>query len=157
MTDETENTEQQYPIVSPGRPSRYSREIADEICRRLAQGESLRGICRDAHMPENNTVVNWAMTNKNGFFEQYAQARELQAWTYADEIMDIADDARNDYMEREVGEGALQVVANMEHIQRSRLRIDTRKWWVSKVLPRTFGDRLPTAAPMTSVTVNAGK
>jgi hypothetical protein len=55
----------------------------------------------------------------------------------ADEVVDISDDARNDFVEREDASR----VANQEHIQRSRLRVDTRKWLLSKCLPKIYGDR----------------
>jgi hypothetical protein len=87
-------------------------------------------------MPEGPTVRNWALDNKEGFFPQYARAREIQAYAVADELLEIADDGRNDWMERNGG-----CELNGEHVQRSRLRIDARKWHLSKILPKVYGDR----------------
>jgi hypothetical protein len=127
-----------------GRPSSYTEEIASEICRRLAKGESLRAICREDHMPDEATVREWAIDNREGFHPRYARAREVQAYAVADELIGIADDARNDWMEHHRGE-AVGYVLNGEHVQRSRLRIDTRKWHLSKILPKVYGDKTEVA------------
>ena len=83
-----------------GRPSTYSQEIADEVCRRLAGGESLRAICRDEGIPDELTVRLWALDDREGFATQYARAREVQYLAIADELLEIADDGRNDWMQR---------------------------------------------------------
>ena len=112
----------------------------------MANGESLRGICRDEGMPAASTVCLWAATDKT-FAEQYARAREIQAHTLVDEILEISDDGTNDWMERrseaEKGAGVeTGWTVNGEHIQRSRLRVDSRKWFASKVLPKIYGDKI---------------
>ncbi len=62
---------------------------------------------------------------------------------WAEEIVDIADDATNDWMERRNEEGGVSaVVADHEHISRSKLRVDSRKWIASKLLPKVYGDKL---------------
>ncbi len=77
-----------------GRPSLYTEALAAEICRRLAEGESLRAICADKAIPGISTVMGWLFDGNHGeFSEQYARAREAQAEIRADEIVDIADDA----------------------------------------------------------------
>lgn len=60
----------------------------------------------------------------------------------ADELLEVADDARNDWMERQDDNGGSSWKVNGEHIQRSRLRVDTRKWMLSKALPKVFGDKI---------------
>ena len=125
-----------------GRPSTYTEAIAAEICDRLADGESLRSICRDKHMPDRNTVHDWAFKDE-AFYRQYARARELQAETLVDEIIDISDDGTNDWMDRQNGDGqVIDRVVDHEHITRSRLRIDSRKWFASKVLPKKYGEKV---------------
>ncbi len=122
-----------------GRPSLYTDKLAAKICRRLAEGESLRAICADKAMPGISTVMGWLFDgNHNGFSEQYARAREAQAEIRADEIVDIADDDTNDFTADKDG----KLVANSEHIQRSRLRVDARKWIAAKLLPKRYGDKL---------------
>ncbi len=122
-----------------GRPSLYTDKLVARICRRLAEGESLRGICADKAMPAISTVMGWLFDgNHNEFSEQYARAREAQAEIRADEIVDIADDASGDFTADKDG----KPVANSEHIQRSRLRVDARKWIAAKLLPKRYGDKL---------------
>ena len=126
-----------------GRPSTYSQQIADEVCRRLAGGESLRAICRDEGIPDESTVRLWALDDREGFAAQYARAREVQFLAIADELLEIADDGRNDWMQRTGNDGGWDL--NGEHIQRSRVRIDTRKWMLSKMLPKVYGDKTEVA------------
>ncbi len=127
-----------------GRPTRYTPEVAADICTRLAEGESLRSICKDNAMPGLRTVMGWLFDGDHEeFSQQYARAREAQAEVRADEIVDIADDASNDFTTDENG----KAVVDHEHIQRSRLRIDTRKWIASKLLPKRYGDKLQHTGP----------
>ncbi len=125
---------------SVGRPSNYSLDIAIEICARLATGESLNSICRDESMPGLSTVYRW-IAAQDEFRELYARAREDQADTLADEIVDISDDAHNDWMERN-GKDDVGWQLNGEHIQRSRLRVDARKWVAAKLKPKKYGERV---------------
>ncbi len=121
---------------------RYSPEIADQICYRLAEGESLRAICTSPGMPDQNTVRGWMLDDVGGFAAKHARARELQAFLWADEIVEIVDDATNDWMDRQRGNGTIERVFNREHYERSRLRADTRKWMVAKLLPKVYGDKI---------------
>lgn len=123
------------------RPSTYTKAVALEICGRLVEGESLRSICRSEDMPPAGTVFRWLDAHES-FREQYARAREMQADLFADELLDISDDGRNDWMERNHGDEDPGWVINGEHIQRSRLRVDTRKWIASKILAKKYGDRV---------------
>ncbi len=131
-----------------GRPSDYTPERAAAICLRLADGESLRSICKDEEVPDKSTVLRWLAVHEE-FRDQYARAREAQADHYAEEIVDISDDGTNDWMERqstaEKGAGVnTGWVLNGEHVQRSRLRMDARKWLASKLAPKKYGDKLDT-------------
>lgn len=139
-----------------GRPTIYSQTLAAIILDRLAEGESLRSICRDAEMPSRPTVYGWMLDNVQGFSAQYARAREMQAHALADETLQIADDGSNDWMERNDPDNP-GWIANGEHIQRSRLRVDARKWAASKILPKVYGDKTTIAgdpnAPLYTATV----
>ena len=128
-------------MTERGRPSIYTPEVAALICERLAEGWTLREVCKADDMPVESTVRNWALTDHEGFFAHYAKAREIGYHAMADETLDIADNAANDWMERN-GEDDAGWQANGEHIQRSRLRIDTRKWLLSKALPKVYGDKI---------------
>jgi len=125
-----------------GRPVTYTREIADTVCARLASGEALRQICRDEGMPPAPTVREWVVSDRDGFAERYMRARELGWQEMAEETIDIADDGSNDWTERETEKGRVVKAFDAEHVQRSRLRIDTRKWLLSKMLPGLFGERV---------------
>ncbi len=124
-----------------GRPSDYGPEITGTICDRLSAGETLRAICRDEDMPDQTTVFRW-LRQHDEFRQQYAQARETQADTWADEIVEIADDGSNDWVARNHGEDDDGWRVNGEHIQRSRVRIDTRKWLMAKSAPKKYGDKI---------------
>lgn len=110
------------------RPSKYTPELGDDICRRLAQGESARQICRDEAMPAMSTLMKWLNdSDKITFSEQYARARDCQADFYADQIVDIADE--------------LSEVAEPSELARAKLQIDSRKWKVARMSPRKYGDK----------------
>jgi hypothetical protein len=125
-----------------GTPSVYTPELAEEICARLSTGESLKSICRDPGMPPFATVQGWARTNHCGFTALYNCARELQAQTFADELIDIADDGTNDWVRRENQRGGVSYVVDKEHIARSRLRFEARQWVISKILPSRLHEAL---------------
>lgn len=118
----------------------YADEVALQICERLANGESLKAICEDEGMPARSTVFKWLAENKP-FSDMYARAREEQADAIFDEIIEIADDGRNDWMERR-GEEDAGWVTNGENIQRAKLRIDARKWMAGKLRPKKYGEKL---------------
>lgn len=123
-----------------GRPTDFTPELAETICAELASGRSLRDVCSGEDMPAESTVRLWAIDNRDGFSAQYARAREIGYQAMADELLEIADNGHNDWMARR-GEDDEGWQANGEHIQRSRLRVDTRKWMLSKVLPKIYGDK----------------
>lgn len=110
------------------------------ICDRIANGESLRQILSDEHMPASSTVFLW-LSNDATFSEQYARAREAQADAVFDDILSIADDGRNDWMRRKFGDDE-RWVENGEAIRRSQLRIEARKWMAGKLKPKKYGDKL---------------
>jgi hypothetical protein len=125
-----------------GRPTAYTPELGKEICRRLARGETLINICRDKHVPARSNIYNWLWDDRyQEFQDMYARAREMQAHHLFDETLDIADDARNDWTTKKFGKEEVEVV-DVEVVLRSRLRVDTRKWYISKVLPKVYGDKL---------------
>lgn len=123
-----------------GRPSDFTPEIAELICERIADGQSIREIGRADDMPAASTIFRWLSAHES-FQEQYARAKQAQAENLAEEILDIADDASNDWMRRNADEDA-GWVENGEAIQRSRLRVDSRKWLLSKLLPKKYGDKV---------------
>jgi hypothetical protein len=125
-----------------GRPSIFTDEVGLVICERLADGESLRTIGCDPEMPSQRTIYRWLAANEE-FRQQYARARETQADTLFDEILDIADDGSNDWMERHDDQGGnIGWKENGEAMQRSRLRVDARKWMAGKLRPKKYGEKI---------------
>lgn len=122
-----------------GRHSTYTPEIADLICERLIAPESLRSICRDESMPGLRTVMDWLLVHED-FRSKYARARELQGHVFAEETIEIADDASRDYVNVQKGETTERVL-DSEHVNRSRLRILTRQWMAEKLVPKKYGPR----------------
>lgn len=118
----------------------FSQEVADAICERLSDGKSLRSICADDTMPSKTSVFRWLADNAT-FRDQYARARELQAETLVDEIVDISDDSTNDYITKTNTDGSTYEQLNSEHIQRARLRVDSRKWLAGKLKPKVYGEK----------------
>lgn len=131
------------PRPGEGRPTIFNEKMALEICTRIASGESLKRICEDDAMPSRDTVHVWLLDGKHKeFSDSYEKACNTRAENMFDELVEIADDGSNDYMEVERQDGSVSEVVNTEHIQRSRLRVDTRKWYLSKVLPKKYGEKV---------------
>lgn len=114
----------------------YTEEIAEEILERLTDGEGLLKICREVGISDG-AVRKWVMNDHKGFASRYAMARQLGFQRMADEIVEIADDSADDYI---TVDGERRV--NHDAINRSRLKVDTRKWMLAKVLPKIYGDKV---------------
>ena len=133
-------TEQMKSVLAVGNQTTFTSELAESICKTVATGKSLRQTCRELDIPES-TVRNWVLDDREGFAAQYARARELQIEAMADELLEISDDGTNDWMTITQG-GEEREVPNQEVLQRSRLRVDTRKWLMSKIAPKKYSDKL---------------
>ena len=120
----------------------YSPELARSICERIAAGETLRAICKDEGMPAPSTVSGWVVDDRDGFAEIYDRANQARAWMIASEVLEIADDGTNDFMERKRKNGEIATEPNQENIQRSKLRVDTRMKLLAKLLPEKFGEKV---------------
>lgn len=122
-------------MAKVGRPTDYCKEKADLICEKLSDGKSLKEICDPDDMPTRSTIYRWLGLHPE-FSNMYDRAREEQAETLADEIIAIADESYDDQMIDENG----NIRQNSEFIQRSRLRVDARKWVAAKLKPRKYGE-----------------
>lgn len=120
-----------------GRPSVYTQEAADEICERLKAGESLKQICKDAHLPGDSTVRGWYVDDTQGFSAQYTRARDLALDKMAEDVIDISDEKTDDPA-------------------RQRLRFDARRWYLSKLAHKRYGDKLEVTAEV-NVNVNVAE
>lgn len=127
--------------VGCNRGMKYTPEILDEIVERISLGEPLRQICRDEHMPAWRTFYDWVRDDKE-LAARIARARDLGFDAIAEETLEIADDSRNDYVDR-INEktGQTARVFDAENVQRSKLRIETRLKLLTKWSPRKYGDR----------------
>lgn len=123
-----------------GRPSIYTQELADKVCQKIAEGFSMRTVCSPDEMPAIATVFRW-LRDKEDFREQYARATEERTEAMSEDILDIADDGSNDLMTIQKGNQSYEI-ENKEVTNRSRLRVDTRKWLMSKMKPKKYGDKL---------------
>jgi hypothetical protein len=145
-----------------GRPTTYSQELADKICERLIDGESLRRISKRPGMPNASTVCRWLAAHED-FREQYARAREAQADTLADEALYIADTPKVGVIVRTKSEllpsaqldgeeasapgpPVLTLVESRtvkeDMVAHRRLQVDTRKWYAAKLHPKKYGEKL---------------
>jgi hypothetical protein len=131
-----------------------SPENAVRVCQLIAEGYTLRQVAREVGCESAAAITEWVRADAD-FAVRYARAKEMQADRFAEEIIEIADDGRNDWMEREI-DGRTVRVTDHEHIQRSRVRIDARKWLMAKMAPKKYSDRMTLAgdgdAPLQAVT-----
>jgi len=119
---------------SGGRPSKYSQAIAEEMVQRLSEGEPLRQICRDAHMPEWRTVYDWMYRNEN-LSAAIAHARELGQDAIAEDIMrEISEDP-----ERILSEGGGRIDSG--YVQLIKARAEIKLKLLAKWNPKKYGDR----------------
>ena len=123
-------------VKSPGRPTIFTPEIADEIVERLSEGEPLRQICRDERMPSWQTVYRWK-SDDEAFSRRIAGAREAGFDAIAEECLDIADETSNDTVYGDSG-----ARPNSEWITRSKLRVETRLKLLAKWDPKRYGDKI---------------
>lgn len=123
-----------------GRPTTFAQKVADEVCARLMDGESLRMICEDEQMPGQRTVYQWLMHN-DAFAQQYARAREVQADTLADEVLVLADRSRMGHKTTIKANGDTETVEG-DMVERTRLQIDARKWLAGKLAPKKYSEKL---------------
>jgi hypothetical protein len=122
------------------RPSEYTAEQAIEICSRLAEGQSLVAICRDDALPDVRTVYRW-LAKYDEFCQMYARAREDQADTLADQIIDIADTPVAGIKTKTDDEGNVETTEG-DMIEHRRLQVDARKWIAAKLKPKKYGDKI---------------
>ncbi len=149
---------------SVGRPCDFTPALGEAICDRLIEGESLRSVCSDPAMPHRATVCRWLARGDAGeqpftaFVTQYARATEFRADALFDESQEIADDSSRDWEVVRDGEGQVTgIKVDGEHVQRSKLRVETRKWMAGKLAPKRYGDKVevhvgnPEGGPLTTV------
>lgn len=133
-----------------GRPSTFTDEIFETICQRLENGEVLRAICANEDMPDRSTVLRW-IANDDAKRRRYDSARQACVEFWSDEIIQIATDGSRDTVTDEKGRAR----CDHEWVARSRLRIDTIKFLMTKINPLKWGDKLPEAAAARQMEIDA--
>lgn len=121
-----------------GRPSDYTAALADQICERIADGESLRAICSGEDMPNKATVFRWLAANQE-FSDQYARAREAQADSLFDDILLISDTTQEGEKTKTGPNGSETTTGDM--IEHRRLRVESRKWMAARLQPKKYGEK----------------
>lgn len=111
------------------------------ICERLAAGESLNAICKDDGMPGEATVRGWVLDDREGFAAKYRRAREIQAHKLAEEIIEISNTPVKGAKTKTNEKGEVETTEG-DMIEHRRLQVDARKWYLSKVLPKVYGDKM---------------
>jgi len=119
-----------------GRPTIFNQELADKICEMVVEGKSLIKISKELNF-NIASFFRWLREEKD-FCDKYTRAKVEQADTLIEEILDIADCSKFDKTTDENG----RVITDHEHIARSRLRVDTRKWVAGKMRPKKYGEKL---------------
>lgn len=124
-----------------GRPTKYNKKVTNRLCVEIATtGKSLKTICEGEDFPAVSAVFRW-LNEHEEFQEQYTRAKQEQADYLVEEMLDIADDGSNDLMTITKGREDYEV-ENKEVTNRSKLRVETRKWIASKLKPKKYGDKL---------------
>lgn len=122
-----------------GRPTNYTPELAAEICELISSGLSVNKVAAMEGMPAARTVFLW-LSKHEEFMRMYTRATSSRADAMFEEMFEIADDGTNDLTTRPDG----SEVVDHDVVQRSRLRIETRKWALARMNPRKFGERVTT-------------
>lgn len=159
----------EYSLVSPqkcvalGRPTIHNKALViDYICEQIrCSSYGIHRILKNAKkssiaMPTMGEILQWIQDDEE-FLNSYNTAKQFQADFMVDELIDIADDSRNDWMERNdpTNPGYKQ---NGEHLARTKMRLDTRKWCAAKLRPKKYGERqdvtLTTELTLSSLTLD---
>lgn len=140
-----------------GRPTTFTPDLGALICSLIAEGQSVRKVCLLPDMPHLSTVMLWVLKGDSGdelyktFSDQYARAIDIRADYWAEQIVDISDDNSEDELFTEDGKR----VQNGEFIQRSKLKIETRKWLMGKLKRKKYGESVVTESTNTNLNLNA--
>jgi hypothetical protein len=122
--------------VKAGGRTVYTAGLADQVLDELAEGRALADVCRDPGAPAMGTVRHWVSDDREGFAARYHWARHFGYRALADEILEIVDDARGDWILRRRKNGSTYLVLDREHIARCRLRAKALRWRLSNAMPR---------------------
>ena len=130
--------------MSKGPASVYTEDLGKRICDELAEGRTLRSVCEAGEMPSEVTIRRWAIDLDHPFSAQYTRARAVGYHKMADDLIDISDGKSVAWTEADADaeDKASDRDGPKDAVQRDRLRIETRKWLLSKALPKIYGDKI---------------
>lgn len=120
--------------VKTGRPSKYSREVADQILELIRQGQSLASICKPDNMPAASTFRLWVADDVDDLSARSARAYSIGYDAIADQCVEIADQAPDIH--------PITGAKDSASVQDKRLRIDTRLRLLGKWAPKKYGDKI---------------
>ncbi len=110
------------------------KKLVDSVCELIESGLSLRKSLKAINL-QSTTFYSFIDSDEEKR-QQYARACEERAEVIADEIIEISDNSQNDTITTDDEE----IIVNHENIQRSKLRVDSRKWLLGKLAPKKYGD-----------------
>lgn len=141
------------PKPPRGRPSKFTPELGSEFCRRVASGRLISDVCRDDDMPTVTTIQNWQNAHES-FLAEYIRARQLQADEFAAETVRLASSIQPGTRTKKVSyaNGRVQEeVVTTDAVERARLMVETRKWIISKLFPRKYGEHVEDAPAVSGI------
>lgn len=108
-------------MAKMGRPTAYTEKLAQEICMRILEGQSLSKVCKSDDMPARSSVNKWLSENTN-FSDNYVRACKIRRENRFEDLDEVVD--------------------TTEDVQRARLKVDVIKWQLSKEEPKKYGDKM---------------
>jgi hypothetical protein len=132
-----------------GRPTKYSKELALEFCRRLQNSRTQNEVCQADDMPHRDTIHHWRRTIED-FSDMYIQARKAQAWNWVDNMMERAYDESRDILENEISyttkDGSVKMRKERRSdntaVNRDKLICDSIKFLIARFSPKDFGEKI---------------
>ena len=126
-----------------GRPSIFTDKLADQICTRIALGNSLRKVCLADDMPDITTIIAWCR-EKPEFSKQYDRACVDRGNHLAEEALEIADQTPETEPVRDKAGEVIDMKLHSAYVAWQKNRVDARRWFASKMSPKRFGDKVQT-------------
>lgn len=127
----------------PKKPVTYNSEIAEEICTKIAtSSKGLRKLCKEnPHWPDYGTIYDWRLKFPD-FRAKWFESKRHQVEVLVDDLLEIADDGSQDSIIKVDDNGIERECYNTEYVNRSRIRIEVRKWLAAKLAPTMYGEKL---------------
>lgn len=119
-----------------GRPTDYTEDKASLVLAMMTEGMSIKKICETPGLPDPRTIYRWLSANET-FRQNYAKAQIDRATVFAEEILEISDDSSDDILV-----DGDRISPNSVSVSRDKLKVDTRKWLMSRLDPKRYGDKI---------------